>query len=129
MGHFPDNLRRFDVSTRCINMLRNSGLTSMEQVIEELALPYPGGESFFLRIPNAGRASVNELKLVADLWRRDQNRNESTVLMFTECLDRCLEAEREMYYHSGTDTPEYDKAKERRDRLRKTLIETIERML
>ncbi len=128
MAHFPDELRRFDVSTRCINMLRNSGLTSMEQVIEELAKPYPGGEGFFLRIPNAGRASVNELKLAADLWKSNNNRNIGTVALFTECLDRCLEAESQLAQFD-IQGPKWNDALERRNRLRTTLIETIERMM
>lgn len=129
MTTFPNDLKRFGISTRCFNMLLNCGMSSIEEVSEELKRQYPHGEAYFLRIPGAGRKSVNELKEAIDLWRRDQTRNDSTVLMFTECLDRFAEAERDMYHHSGTDTPAYDKAKERRDRLRKTLIETFERML
>lgn len=129
MAKFPNDLKRFDISTRCFNMLLNCGLSSVQEVSDKLEEDFPGGDAYFLRIPGAGRRSLDELKAAIDLWRLDQNRTGGTVLMFTECLDRFAEAERDMYHHSGTDTPAYDKAKERRDRLRKILIETFEGLL
>lgn len=129
MAIFPADVAKLGGSTRLCNCLRNLDEKSMEEVIAKLEDPYTGGETYFLRQPNFGRRTLNELKELIPLWKSNNNRNVGATLLFTECLDRCLEAEREMYYHSGTDTPEYDKAKERRDRHRKVLIETFERML
>lgn len=51
------------------------------------------------------------------------------ISLFKEAIDRMLEAERDVYHHSGTDTPEYNEARERRDRFRDAIIKSVEDMI
>lgn len=128
MKRFPDNLFEYGISTRCRNMLLNSRLTSIEEVDRTLRGEFPQGESFFLRIPGAGRKTMDELQDAMKLWRKAQGNTERTVAMFTECLDRLLEAEQDLVRaaQSGADM---GPIRERRERLRTTLITSFEGLI
>lgn len=128
MRRFPDNLLEYGISTRCRNMLLNSRLASIEEVDHVLRGEFPQGESFFLRIPGAGRVTLDELQEALKLWRKEQGNAERTVEMFTECLDRLLEAERDLVRaaQSGADM---DPIRERHKRLRSTIITSFQGLI
>lgn len=128
MAVFPADVAKLGGSTRLCNCLRNLDEKSMEEVIAKLEDPYTGGETYFLRQPNFGRRTLNELKELIPLWKSNNNRNVGTVALFTEALDRMLEAESQLAQFD-IQGPKWNDALERRNRLRTTLIETVERLL
>lgn len=130
MAVFPADVAKLGGSTRLCNCLRNLDEKSMEEVIARLEHPHlgGGGEAYFLRQPNFGRRTLEELKAIVPLWKANNNRNVGTVALFTEALDRMLEAQQDLAVHP-LKSPKWNDALERRNRLRTTLIETIERLL
>lgn len=128
MAVFPADVAKLGGSTRLCNCLRNLDEKSMEEVIARLENPEGGGEAYFLRQPNLGRSTLEELKAIVPLWKSNNNRNVGTVALFTEALDRMLEAQQDLTVHH-LNGPKWNDALERRNRLRTTLIETIERLL